>query len=445
MNDRNIRLSRHRPPKPLRTRATSTRDRVREVIRAEVARAEPVDDARGPLELIVETSLRYSETGGLETVTVVDEKGEPRTAMRQGQAVAMTVQDLVEELRVQHPTLFKPRGGEGSKPAAGEGERHDAAEPALPPERTAPVTAESAAEAGDGVPADGAPPEPGGPERDWLDIASPSSAAGPGDRWPRRAGHAGGERRDAAQGLVVRSPEDAPGALGSFRTRAPQVLQVLRSRVLGAVLAVLLLVGIGTLAVSRLIPATEPGPEAVSGSETASPTSEQAAAGEAAQVRQPGATAEAGAVSIRDPDATVPGGAVSIGDPDARAAGGAVSIEEPDATATAGLPDGSGPLRGIPEVLDTSTLWLQNKVVRLFGVEWARGGAAEELTQYLRGREVACEPSPSSETYRCKVGGQDLSKVVLFNGGGRATAEATPELKAAEEHARSARLGVWDR
>jgi penicillin-binding protein 1A len=33
--------------------------------------------------------------------------------------------------------------------------------------------------------------------------------------------------------------------------------------------------------------------------------------------------------------------------------------------------------------------------------------------------------------------------VVLYNGGGRATADAPPELRADESHARSARLGVW--
>jgi len=33
--------------------------------------------------------------------------------------------------------------------------------------------------------------------------------------------------------------------------------------------------------------------------------------------------------------------------------------------------------------------------------------------------------------------------VVLFNGGGRATANATPELRALEQQARSTRVGIW--
>jgi endonuclease YncB( thermonuclease family) len=34
---------------------------------------------------------------------------------------------------------------------------------------------------------------------------------------------------------------------------------------------------------------------------------------------------------------------------------------------------------------------------------------------------------------------------VLFNGGGRATEDATPELKAAADKAREAKIGVWSK
>ena len=56
---------------------------------------------------------------------------------------------------------------------------------------------------------------------------------------------------------------------------------------------------------------------------------------------------------------------------------------------------------------------------------------------------MACEPAGSNDVYRCQVGGQDLSRVVLFNGGGRPTGDATPELKAAADKAREAKIGVW--
>ena len=57
---------------------------------------------------------------------------------------------------------------------------------------------------------------------------------------------------------------------------------------------------------------------------------------------------------------------------------------------------------------------------------------------------MSCRPAGSGAFHRCEVDGHDLSQVVLFNGGGRATADATPELRAAEQHARTGRLGVWE-
>jgi endonuclease YncB( thermonuclease family) len=107
---------------------------------------------------------------------------------------------------------------------------------------------------------------------------------------------------------------------------------------------------------------------------------------------------------------------------------------------------GGRTLRGVPDVIDTATLSLEGEVVRLFGVEWAPGaGKPDDLTQYLQGREVTCEPTGRNETYRCKVGDQDLSRVILYNGGGQPNSEATPELKAAAEKAREAKLGVWSK
>jgi endonuclease YncB( thermonuclease family) len=113
---------------------------------------------------------------------------------------------------------------------------------------------------------------------------------------------------------------------------------------------------------------------------------------------------------------------------------------EPDAA-----PPAPNAVTGSVQVIDTATLKVGGKVVHLFGVEWVRGGQAEELARYIGGRPVTCQPAPGSETMNCLVDGRDLSEVVLFNGGGRASPEASPELVAAEDHARSERLGVWKR
>jgi penicillin-binding protein 1A len=109
-------------------------------------------------------------------------------------------------------------------------------------------------------------------------------------------------------------------------------------------------------------------------------------------------------------------------------------------------PTAEAVLRGTPDVVDTGTLEIRDKTVRLVGIEGERGRAARELARFLRRREVTCEPTAdSSEAYRCRVEGQDLSETILLAGGARATPDAPPELLAAEEAARSARAGLWRR
>jgi penicillin-binding protein 1A len=100
-------------------------------------------------------------------------------------------------------------------------------------------------------------------------------------------------------------------------------------------------------------------------------------------------------------------------------------------------------IRGVAVVVDSATLAVQGRMVRLYGVEGAGGQARRDFRQYLGRREVVCEAAGSRDSYRCHVDDQDLSQVVLFNGGGRAAADATPELKAAEQSARAAGLGIW--
>ncbi|MET0531742.1 MAG: hypothetical protein ABW003_25995 [Microvirga sp.] len=103
----------------------------------------------------------------------------------------------------------------------------------------------------------------------------------------------------------------------------------------------------------------------------------------------------------------------------------------------------SNAIAGIADVIDTATLRINGKIIRLFGVEWARGGQVADLTRYLQKREVACGPVALTELFRCKVAGKDLSEVVLYNGGGKATSAATGELLEAEKRAKSEGIGVW--
>jgi endonuclease YncB( thermonuclease family) len=105
------------------------------------------------------------------------------------------------------------------------------------------------------------------------------------------------------------------------------------------------------------------------------------------------------------------------------------------------------PLRGPASVVDTATLDIDGQPVRLFGVEGTSSARAlRDFDRLLRRGEVECVPAAEQAgTYRCSLQGHDLSQVVLFNGGGRASADASPDLLAAEEQARSARAGLWRR
>ena len=98
-------------------------------------------------------------------------------------------------------------------------------------------------------------------------------------------------------------------------------------------------------------------------------------------------------------------------------------------------------LTGVPRVLNSGTIVVNNTTVRLYGVRGAAGEHAKALTSYIAGRPVECQRTGAK--YRCTVGGVDLSEVVLSKGGGRADRTATPELKAAEAKARGEGLGIW--
>jgi penicillin-binding protein 1A len=116
-------------------------------------------------------------------------------------------------------------------------------------------------------------------------------------------------------------------------------------------------------------------------------------------------------------------------------------------TAPAGVPVVAGSdagVRGAADVLDTATLAIRGKIVQLEGILGdSDRRAVRPLARFLRRREVICGPGGAPERYRCNVDGQNLSQVILSNGGARATPDAPAELLAAEDEARSARLGIW--
>lgn len=106
---------------------------------------------------------------------------------------------------------------------------------------------------------------------------------------------------------------------------------------------------------------------------------------------------------------------------------------------------GSDPgARGAAVVLDTATLAIRGRRIQLEGILGDDDRrVVRPLARFLRRREVICAPSGAPERYRCSVDGQNLSELILSNGGARATPDAPAELLAAEDEARSARLGIW--
>ncbi|HEV2557549.1 MAG TPA: hypothetical protein VGU45_02885 [Microvirga sp.] len=368
--------------------AHNPRDRLRALVQAEVARANPADTARRSLELIVESSVRAREVDGELVVSVLDDSGAPRMREEDGRQVPVTLTELVDELRHKHPTLFKAGTARPAEPV-----QHPV--PAAPPSQPR--------------------------QRDWLALASnegasaPQAALEPDDAPELRApsmlsasaarmsaarsglGSALGHMRErlAARQRGKRAKSEAHAALPPVPALPPARR---RWRPMAAATAALVVLAGGT---ALLLPRPAPEPEQAS-------------------LKTPAASRTARTAEALDPATT-----------------GSVAASQAQTAA-------NGRLTGLPEVLDTSTLRVQDRIVRLFGVEWARGGGdPDDLVKYLRGREITCEPAGGADSYRCQVEGQDLSRVVLFNGGGRATPEATPELRAAEDHARSNKMGVW--
>ncbi|WP_183434448.1 hypothetical protein [Methylobacterium sp. R2-1] len=403
--------------------------RIRALILAELDRrgARPV--ARRTLALIAEGFVEPAD--GVPGYRIVDRTGAVRLRGEAGTGVPLTLHDLVEELREQHAPLFLPpapepepepardtiadvrkagarfvetqsalarslanSSAERSRALANaasetvEGWRSRLAERLKARPRPAPV----------GTSVDPAEPTPNAAER----VAEARARVEEG--WRRVAG--GIQPRQTATRLRDLT-EDALAA-GSRRPVA--------------------LMALGALAGAGLVAALS-----LSGRETED-------TGRPAQQ-----TAETQPQQTAPPDSPPASGRASGEDaaPDASAEMPPAETErppEPEAPRK-----GANAVVGVPEVIDTATLRVGGKVVRLFGVEWVRGGQADELSKYLRKRSVTCQPAPGSSAYICTVEGRDLSEVVLFNGGGRASSEATPDLAAAEDHARTERLGVWKR
>jgi hypothetical protein len=85
-------------------------------IKAEVAKANPLDDARDAVELLVSKFVRTSMKDGKVVVEVLDTNGNPR--IKDVNGTPFNVADLVSEIRESRASLFKPdeKRGLGTNP-----------------------------------------------------------------------------------------------------------------------------------------------------------------------------------------------------------------------------------------------------------------------------------------------------------------------------------------
>ena len=378
---------------------TMTREHVLKLLQAEVDRHRPLEDKRRAAAILAETSIRFVDGPERKGFIIAGPNGEPRTIVRDGQTVPFTLQDLAAEVRRKYPALF--HSDEPANPVL--------AIEALPAERSAPPRdwlIVRSGEHGDGLPADPPLPQDSATEQpetgpaieraiapDTREILTPEHPRDALSSSPAEPSH---PNRDLHSLPDVTSRADDPNPTIPLTRNASIWASFRPSYALyaGAALAAC------TFALFIF-----------SGQRLDAPTKD-ATTQQAGSGPQPGPTGT---------------GPVVAGPP----------VTQPARPRDA--------IAGSAEVVDTSTLRVDGKVVRLFGVEWARGGDAENLTRYIAGREVVCTPAVRPDRHRCQVEGRDLSEVVLFNGGGRATLEATPELKAAEAQARAAGYGVWQK
>ena len=120
----------------------------------------------------------------------------------------------------------------------------------------------------------------------------------------------------------------------------------------------------------------------------------------------------------------------------------ATAAVPPPPVPPAPVPNGGAEVRGVPEVVDTGTLAIRGRTVRLLGVVGERGALARQLARYLRRREVVCS---GEAEMRCRLDGDDLAALIVTAGGARATEDAPPDLVEAEDQARAERAGLWQR
>jgi hypothetical protein len=123
--------------------------------------------------------------------------------------------------------------------------------------------------------------------------------------------------------------------------------------------------------------------------------------------------------------------------------------EQPKREASVALPQEPQAPQQIKGAADASLVdgWpiIDGQTVHLSGVEMIAPEKADQVDHWIKahGRYLECTRSGAG-TYRCLTTQKlDVAQVLLLNGVARATAEADPLYRQAEEQAQAARRGLW--
>jgi endonuclease YncB( thermonuclease family) len=129
---------------------------------------------------------------------------------------------------------------------------------------------------------------------------------------------------------------------------------------------------------------------------------------------------------------------------------GAEAASPPTTTPPAATPAtpaaAPGAIRGpVTRVPNAATLVVADQRLRLSGIDPGPGEALAPFESWVRGQgALMCEPDAQTGRYRCFTGGGvDVAEAAILNGAGRVGDGASPEYRASETQARTAKRGLW--
>jgi endonuclease YncB( thermonuclease family) len=126
---------------------------------------------------------------------------------------------------------------------------------------------------------------------------------------------------------------------------------------------------------------------------------------------------------------------------------GAEAAPPPTTTSPAATPAAApGVIRGpVTRVPNAATLVVADQRLRLSGIDPGPDEALAPFENWVRGQgALMCEPDAQTGRYRCLTsGGVDVAEAAILNGAGRVGDGASPEYRASETQARTAKRGLW--